>query len=148
MRNFMIVTFTVVLAAVMPGDAHAQISGLGLGLVVGEPTGVTARGKYGANNYQAHAAWSFRGQDALHVSLDYLRSSVTNGGFPFYFGLGARVKFQTDFGLAARVPVGVNHFLDTQPIELFAEAVPMFEVLPATDISFNAAVGARYYFGN
>ncbi len=45
MRRF-VLALLVAIAASAPTVAHAQVSGLGLGLIVGEPTGVTARGMH------------------------------------------------------------------------------------------------------
>jgi hypothetical protein len=155
MKRILFVLALVALGGLAPKQAAAQeINGLGLGIILGEPTGLTARFKSGANNFQTHVAWSFSNYAALQVSGDYLRGFTTGGGFPFYAGLGARVKLaesgndeDTDLRLSARVPVGINHFLDSQPIEFFGEAVPMLNIIPDLDFAFNLAIGGRWYFG-
>jgi hypothetical protein len=45
-----------------------------------------------------------------------------------------------------RVPVGVSYLFAHEPIDLFLEVVPIMDVTPATDLSVNASLGARYYF--
>jgi len=149
MRLFRVFLPAFTAALLLPLGASAQSSGTGLGLVVGEPTGITARFMKGGNNFQVHAAWSFSDEAALHLNGDYLRSGRldTNPMMPFYFGLGLRVKFADDALVGIRVPLGVNHFFDSQPIEVFAEVVPVVNVAPDTGFDFNGAVGLRYYFG-
>lgn len=143
---------TVVLAALaisavfLPDRAAAQT---GFGVIAGEPTGVTARFMRGGNNFQAHAAWSFSHEAALQVSADYLRSGSLNTDpmMPFYFGIGARVKLADDASLGVRVPLGVNHYFADHPFEVFAEVVPVVELIPDTGLAFNGGVGLRYYPG-
>ena len=138
----------VLLTVLAPAQAQAQASdnSFGIGAVLGEPTGVTARFMHGGNNFQAHAAWSLD-NDALHVSADYLRSGNIQAGsdIPFYFGLGAVLALANDVVLGARVPVGLNHFFSSQPLEIFAEIVPILTVAPSTDFALNGALGLRYY---
>lgn len=137
-------------ALLMPARASAQTGGTGIGLVLGEPTGLTARFMRGGNNFQVHAAWSFSNDAALQLNGDYLRSGTldTSPMMPFYFGLGARVKFSDDAQLGIRFPVGVNHFFAKTPLEVFAEVVPILNLLPDSDVNLNAAVGIRYYIGS
>ncbi len=130
-------------------QAAAQSGGTGIGVVIGEPTGVTIRFNRAANNFQAHAAWSFGNDGAFQISGDYLRSgNLSDPDFPpFYFGLGARVKFSDKSTVGIRVPVGMNYFFKNDPFELFGEVVPILRVIPNTGFYFGAAAGVRYYFG-
>ena len=130
-------------------QAAAQSGGTGIGAVIGEPTGVTVRFNRDANNFQVHAAWSFSNDGAFQISGDYLRSgNLSDPDFPpFYFGLGARVKFSSESTVGIRVPVGMNYFFKNDPFELFGEVVPILRVIPNTGFYFGAAAGVRYYFG-
>ena len=131
-----------------PAGAAAQ-GGFGLGGVIGEPTGVTARFMKAQNNFQVHAAWSFTNNDAFQISGDYLRSGDidTEPMIPFYYGVGAVVKFSDETVLGVRVPLGLNYFLKGEPVEIFGEAVPILRLIPKTDFNFGLAAGVRYYFG-
>lgn len=133
-------------AVLLPDGAAAQT---GFGVIAGEPTGVTARFMHGGNNFQAHAAWSFSHDAALQVSGDYLRSGTLNTDpmMPFYFGAGVRVKLADDASIGVRVPLGMNHFFAGYPLEVFAEVVPVVELVPDTGLVFNGGVGLRYYPG-
>ncbi len=66
---------------------------------------------------------------------------------PFYFGLGALVKFADESEVGVRAPLGLNYFFSENPFEIFGEVVPILMVLPGTEFEFNAAIGLRYYFG-
>lgn len=144
----LILAGTVLAAALTPLRASAQTGGTGLGIVLGEPTGVTARFMRGGNNFQVHGAWSFTDDAALQLSGDYLRSGKIDMEpmMPFYFGLGVLVKFASESEVGIRVPVGVNYFFKGDPFEVFGELVPVLLVVPKTKFDFNAAFGVRYYF--
>jgi hypothetical protein len=144
-----LLTILALAALLAPALGYAQSSGgTGIGVVLGEPTGVTARFMSGGNNFQVHAAWSFSGDAAVQLNGDYLRSGRldTDPMMPFYFGLGARVKFADDAVLGIRIPLGVSHFFKSDPFEVFAELVPILDLVPDTEFDFNGAVGIRYFF--
>jgi hypothetical protein len=131
-----------------PSQAQNLPEGFGLGIVLGEPTGLTARFWSGANNFQSHAAWSFTGNAAFQISGDYLRSGDIDSDpvIPFYFGAGLRAKFSDEFELGIRIPLGLNYVLQSEPIEFFGEMVPVMDIVPETHFDFQGALGVRYYF--
>lgn len=131
---------------------EAQVKGLGVGVILGEPTGVSL--KKWVNNKHAidgALAWSFGDNDAFHIHADYLfhnrRSlQVDRSTIPFYYGIGFRLKFEDESKFGVRFPLGVTLFIVEAPIDLFFEIVPILNLAPSTDLDFNAAIGARYYF--
>ncbi len=146
-------------AVVLAGAAAAGPAGFGLGVIVGEPTGLSAKAWLGGNvAVDAAAAWSFFGNSALHLHADVLYHNfslinVSAGELPLYYGVGGRIKFvetKTDngdkFKLGVRVPVGLEYLFPAAPVGIFLELVPLLDVIPGTDFGFNAAVGARFYF--
>lgn len=141
------------LAALAPA-ASADRGSTGLGIIVGEPTGISFKQWLdGRNAIDAAAAWSFADEGAAHLHLDYLWhffdriEDVESGSFPLYIGIGGRVKFDEDDALlGARIPLGVNFILDEAPFDFFLEVVPILDLAPDTDFRLNAALGARYYF--
>ena len=145
----LILVTTLLAAALIPDQVNAQ-GGTGLGVVLGEPTGVTARFMRGGNNFQAHAAWSFSGDGALQLNGDYLRSGKieTEPMMPFYFGLGVMVKFAKKSEMGLRFPIGLNHFFKSDPFEIFGEIVPIFRLVPDTSFKLGGGVGIRYYFNS
>ena len=124
----------------------------GLGIIVGEPTGISVKfWKTPHSGFDGAAAWSFRQKAALHLHADYLLHNFTilkstNGGLSLFYGIGARVKFQKETKLGIRIPVGINYRAPTSPLEFFLEFVPIMELIPATELVMNGGFGLRYYF--
>jgi len=141
-----------------------QREGFGIGVIVGEPTGLSL--KKWINDTQAidmGLAWSFSENDSLHLhadfllhTIDLLQDSAARGDLPVYVGIGGRLKLKEDnhgngrndhddlFGI--RMPVGISYLLEDAPVEFFGEIVPVFDVAPDSDFDLNAAIGARFYF--
>ena len=138
--------------------ATAQPKGLGLGVIIGEPTGISF--KKWVNKNQAvdgAVAWSFGDEDAFHLHLDYLFHNrrliqIDRNSIPFYYGIGGRVKFGEDAAggnettVSVRIPVGLTYEFEKTPIELFLEFVPMLDLIPSTEFRLAGGIGARYYF--
>jgi hypothetical protein len=144
--------FCVTALMIVAGGAAAQGT-FGIGVIVGEPTGVS--GKLWMTERTAidgAAAWSFSDEAALHLHADYLFHNfdlieVDQGRLPVYFGIGARVKFESDSRFGVRIPVGIAYLMEDAPIDFFFEVVPLLDLVPDTDFNFNAAIGARFFFG-
>jgi len=134
-------------------NVKAQESKFGLGVMLGAPTGFSA--KYWLNEDNAldfGLAYSFvENGNALSLHSDYLYHE--QHWFPqfdrldFYYGFGARIrsnKDQTSFGI--RGVVGLDLMLKTAPIDIFIEIAPVFKLIPGTALNLDCAIGARYYF--
>jgi hypothetical protein len=144
----------IVAVMIFAGSAAAQ-GNFGLGIILGEPTGVS--GKLWLSERSAidmAAAWSFGGHDdAFHLHADYLLHnfdliSVSKGRLPIHFGVGARVKFEDDSKLGVRVPVGLTYIFDGAPLDIFFEIAPILDLIPDTEFEANAAIGIRFFFGS
>lgn len=135
----------------------------GIGIIAGEPTGLSMKLWAWENSAIDFAfAWSFAGEDAIHIHSDYLFHNfsllkVPEGKLPFYYGIGVRVKLieekdnnknkdKNDTKIGARIPLGLAYIFANQPIDIFAEIVPIVDLVPDTDLGLNAAIGARYFF--
>ena len=148
-----LITLLIIGLVFLSSQTFAQQSGFGLGVIVGEPTGVC--GKYwldDANAIDGGVAWAFKDEGAVHVHGDYLFHkydvfSVDKGKLPLYYGIGGRIKFDEDdskFGV--RIPVGMNYIFANDPLDFFIEIVPILNLAPKTDLGFNAAIGIRFFF--
>lgn len=149
------------------GAAHAQNDTLGVGVILAEPTGLSAKLWLSeAEAIDAAVAWSFSDYSSFQFHMDYLfhRFDVfrdvdrTVGRPSLYFGLGGRLKLGEDRGrgrepddeddkLGVRVPAGVTYVFAQAPFDVFAEIVPILDLAPDTEVDLNAAVGGRFYFG-
>ncbi len=126
----------------------------GLGMILGEPTGVSF--KHWVSNktaIDAAMAWSFagRGED-LHIHADYLWHTPLKSSDPairrtnFYIGVGGRMRFENDVRFGARVPFGLVHFVKDAPLDIFVEIAPIMDLAPETEVSANGGIGLRYFF--
>ncbi len=144
-------TFAAALLAALAGPAQirgqAGDDGFAIGIVAGEPTGLTLRA---GDAIQVHAAWSFTGDAALMVNLDYLfyrRSFPDVPRLDWYVGVGARGKFSDKFRLGGRIPVGLRYLFQDAPMEVFGEVAPVLDVIPETELWVNGAIGVRFIVG-
>jgi hypothetical protein len=139
----------------------ASGQGLGVGIIAGNPTGISVKKwLHDGNAIDAAAAWSFDDHGAFQLHADYLWhhhissfSDCIEGRMPLYCGLGGRVGFKEgnrrhggENRAGVRFPLGVTYLLERAPVEIFAEVVPVFDVAPSTDLELDAAIGFRYYF--
>jgi hypothetical protein len=125
---------------------------IGLGVMVGEPTGFS--GAYTlspSNTVDGAFAYSFARQGDWQIHSDYLFTN--NRWFQDqptevapYFGGGLRLKFESSTRFGIRVPVGVNYQYDSQPIQFFGEIVPIVDLAPGLNLSLDASIGVRYFF--
>jgi hypothetical protein len=133
--------------------AQAQDEGFGLGVILGEPTGISWKAWSGSRTaVDGAVAWSFEKEAALHLHADLLWHNfgpvkADRGEFNLYYGIGGRVKFEDGSKLGVRVPLGLGYLFDTAPMDFFIEIVPILDLAPETDFSLNAALGVRYFFG-
>lgn len=144
--------FLVSLLALFSLGLFAQNEGLGLGLVFGEPTGLSAKLWTSEKTaLDAALAWSFYNGGWLHAQADFLIHNydlidVSEGALPVYYGIGAYVTFSSDLGLGARVPLGLAYHFEDAPVEIFLEIAPGLSLLPGIGFYMGGGLGARYYF--
>jgi len=133
---------------------------LGLGLIIGSPTGFS--GKYlmsRSSAIEVNAGWSFLSNPGVHVTGDYqhLFGGVVRDeyGNPLetvipYLGIGGRFRIRdnanngTDFYIGVRMGGGIEYLLGK--IGLFLELYPVVNIIPETDFDFEGGLGGRYYF--
>jgi hypothetical protein len=131
-----------------PGD-------IGVGIVLGEPTGVT--GKMWIDNdiaIDTAMAWSFEKKGYFHFHTDYLfhdpfkRLEVDKGKFLLYYGPGLRMKFSDvdKTRIALRAVGGLDYIFDGRPLDAFFEIAALIDVIPETEADLNVGIGIRYYF--
>jgi hypothetical protein len=166
-------------AGLAPSEASARggdLNGFSLGLVLGDPSGLTLRGGLDERNaIQAAIGFSPIPGGAVAVMVDwtydawdFLRNNRT-ASLLFYFGLGAKAEWFTGhywlyggrwnrgwtagdshFGLGLRGLVGLRLAFRNAPFDLFFEIAPVGVTLVVPDTGafydFDAAIGFRYRF--
>ncbi len=152
----------VILVGLISTCACAQDK-LGIGLILGEPTGFSM--KYWLDEEHAidgAAAWSFWDGDGFQLHGDFLWHNFdlldnpggVDGKLPVYFGVGARLKFRDDEGqhhdedetvFGIRAPAGISYLFDGKPFDLFAEIAPILDLAPDVELNVSLAVGMHFY---
>jgi hypothetical protein len=149
----------IILLAAVAGMSQAQTGRtggpLGIGIIFGEPTGVSLKYWTGRTiAFDAAAAWSFADGSSFQIHGDILFHSfdlfrVQEGRMALYYGFGARLKTKDNNGdarLSFRVPIGISYEFQRVPIELFVEIAPMLDLTPKTQGAIGGGIGFRYYF--
>ena len=139
------------------GEARAvEGRGFGLGLFLGEPTGLTLKGFLADNHALAgYLSWDFT-DDAFTAAVDYqfhgdawFRNRVVAlGGF---IGLGGKIgvhenKRHDNPIVGVRVPLGLWFQFKKLPLELTLEIVPGVGLAPSTRADVDGGLGLRFYF--
>jgi len=145
---------------ILTGNVFAEGGSFGLGVIVGEPTGISAKKWTGNSNaLDFAAAWSLD-SETFHFHMDYLVHNfsliqVDKGRLPLYYGIGGRIRLAEDNAndnsnnddfIGIRIPVGLEYLFADAPLDIFLEIVPILDLVPETDFDFNAAIGVRYFF--
>ena len=136
--------------------SFAQSSGTGLGIMLGEPTGVNLKSWISQSSaFDVGLAWSFTHEGSMHIHADYLyhNYNLINSNIPFYVGIGGRIKLhnsedksESDARIGVRVPIGLDFFVRDIPIDIFVEIAPIVDLSPSTEATVNGGVGFRYFF--
>ena len=130
----------------------AQDKNFGVGIILGEPSGICGKLWLGSSNaLDMAAAWSFKGNDHLLLQADYVWHSfnlisVSSGKLPIYFGIGGRVLLADDPLIGVRVPIGLDYLFSNAPVDIFIEIVPILDLAPATEFDLGGGIGVRYWF--
>ena len=152
------------LMMIMAKPISAQDHGFGMGIILGEPTGLSAKLWTSRDNALDFALGLGLGGDRIkykgnydntgrvHFHMDYLwhafNAISSTERFPLYYGIGGR--FNTgggyDGSLGVRGVFGIAWFPHSTPIDVFFELVPVFQVTPLTGLGFDAGLGIRYFF--
>lgn len=137
----------------------------GIGIVFGEPYGLTVNHWLSGNNsISAYIGGSYFGSPRLGADyllhFDVFKSKnfklFTGPGATVGFGKGKGVYFKEDhkkfysrsgseFGLGVRWNVGVNYIFSSYPIEIYYELAPMLGIIPDFGMAFDSALGVRFY---
>lgn len=128
----------------------AETTRFGLGIVIGEPTGLSAQYDLGRNHaFNSGLAWSFQKQASIHLHLDYILKNhyiINHDNMPVYYGIGGRVNLARKGKTGLRIPLGVEYSYTDYDLVFFTEIVPMMDLIPKTSFALSAGLGVRYYF--
>lgn len=158
MRHILILTLLL-----LAGPASARF---GLGVMVGEPTGLNAKLGLADNRaLDAGLAWSLQDNKDMHLHVDYLfhnntalKGSGVKGKLALYYGIGGRLQLRDDNNrndrdddddddrIGVRIPLGISWAPPQTPIDLFFELAPIVDLVPDTGMDINGGLGIRFWF--
>ncbi len=137
----------------------AQNRPLGIGLIVGEPTGLSVKlWTSSVTAFDMGLGWSVRNQNndeketKIHVHIDYIRHAFdalnTTETLPLYYGFGGRFigGSEDDGSLALRGVLGLAWLPHQTNLDLFVEIAPSLQIVPSSSFLIDAAIGCRYFF--
>lgn len=147
--------FSIAIIVLASLSTWAAGENLGLGVIIGDPTGVSLKYKLANENFLDGAlAWSSLG---IHLHSDYLWQrdnyfAINAQNFDLYYGIGGRIisidsgsnKNKTSFG--PRAPVGMNYKLKGSHLQFFAELSLNLNLAPNSDVDFDGGIGMRFHF--
>jgi len=141
-----LIQILVITIVISLSTTYAQKS-FGLGIILGEPTGLSAKLYTGSNNaFDFAVAWSFKGSGNLLLQADYVWHSSLARELALYYGIGGTITFADDPNVGVRVPVGLDYVFTSAPIDIFVELVPVLNLIPSTNFELNGGVGIRFWF--
>ncbi len=156
MKSFLIIS--ILLLTTSSFSKSVQISGFGLGAMIGDPTALSFKGHLGESKYfDAALAFNTGPADAIYLHGDYLiekqdHFQIDNESLNLYYGIGARLyvadtkKNDDEVHFGPRVPVGVAYNLKDPSVEFFGEISAIVNIIPETDVDIDLGIGARYWF--
>ena len=142
----------VLLAVLWSGSARAETGNFGLGLILGQPTGLT--GAYGLSDHTAIdgalGLAIFDNRDFyVHVEFLYFLPTLVNAGdfdLSAYLGIGGWIVAHDNAAFGARAPFGLSLDFTSVPLQIFLEASVLLALHPDVDGDVRGALGFRYYF--
>jgi hypothetical protein len=153
--------------------APAASNDFGIGFVLGNPSGLSAKIPAGSINafhlilaYNQNRGWGNRGWDddncgpgpgndncdgRLYLGGDYVWYNynaihVSKGRLPFYYGPGIWTSVANDAGVGIRFALGLEYQFANAPFDIFLEIAPGIRVIPNTNGYVSSGLGGRFYF--
>jgi hypothetical protein len=146
-------------------SSHAQDRKFGLGLIIGEPTGLSAKlWTSPTTAFDFGLGWSlggdriskydgsYDGGSRVHFHMDYLWHAFdaisSAERFPLYYGIGGRINTGAGYNSSAAVRgvIGIAWLPRETSIDVFLEVVPSLQLTSSTGFAIDAGLGARYFF--
>ena len=161
MKIFMSTILLISLAIILSAEGASAAPKIGLGFILGDPSGLTGKAFLGDND-AVDLGIGPSARDGFYFYGDYLRhfnNVFPVSGLALYFGAGAGLHNhdRDDNGrndddddeensLEARLPIGIEYTVRAVPLGIFLELVPALEVIPDFDFHLRGGLGVRYYF--
>jgi hypothetical protein len=148
MRRLVAIALLAILAC---ASLYAQDRGVGVGIMIGSPTGLNGKlWMTQKNAVDLGLAWDFTDDGYFHIHGDYLwhfpNVFQSNQRLVLYTGIGARFGFSEKTRVGVRIPFGIEWWPRNTPLDVFLELVPVLDLAPKSKFAFNGGVGVRFFF--
>ena len=124
---------------------------VGLGFVLGEPSGVLGQFFMTRNSLlDITLAWSLGNDVGLLAAVDYqIYNNIADEPpeWSWYYGGGGYIAFPEDEDgvLGVRVPIGIAYSFPRSIVDLWAEIDPGLQLLPDTDAALMGGIGITFW---
>ncbi|MEA3311662.1 MAG: hypothetical protein U9Q76_05535 [candidate division WOR-3 bacterium] len=153
-RTLMISGLLLIALAGAAQAGRSSHGDVGIGLQLGEPTGITAKFWLDRTSaIDATVGWNLI-SDRFTLQAGYLYHfplDVPTGSLAAYVGAGGLIGAKGDghpedgdIFLAGRIPLGLEYIYS--PVSFYAELDPLVTLLPKTGFDFGGGIGFRFYF--
>ncbi len=164
MKKYFMLGLIIAVTVIMTKPANAQDHGFGIGLIFGEPTGLSAKlwtskdnaFDFGLGLSVGGDRISYKGHydngTRIHFHMDYLWHAFnainSSERFPLYYGIGGRINSGGgyDASIGVRGVFGIAWFPHSTPIDIFVELVPVLQLTSSMGLGIDAGLGIRYFF--
>lgn len=151
-RGLVAVVFALAFAtAVRPADAQRGGGDVGLGLQIGDPSGITLQFyNPGFLSWDFLAAWDIDDFFFLNVHGLYHRRIGQRHDVHLFYGPGAFVGVHDrgprddDVVLGISGTIGIGAMIER--FQVYGSVTPRLSVIPGTDGDVGAGIGVRYFF--
>lgn len=138
--------------------SFAKAEDFALGIILGDPTGLSAKMKLNeSHSLDGALAYSSGRHSGIQLHGDYLwdraRSwATTQGPLNMYYGLGGRLisykdsKDKSQISVGPRGSLGLNFDFFNPNIEVFGELAAILEIAPSIEADLDLGIGARIRF--
>ncbi|MDD3823900.1 MAG: hypothetical protein PHN93_09165 [Sphaerochaetaceae bacterium] len=151
-KVFLVLALVLIIALPVSAAGYMKTNGVGAGITLGYPTGLTVR--YGMDDFRllGNLTWDFGSGFSLDVGALYDITDVKLGDFPIYINGGALAGvglYSNDFLLSVNGIVGASYYLEDYPVEIFLNLAPGANIIKpagASIFSFKGGLGGVWYF--
>ncbi|MCG8320890.1 MAG: hypothetical protein MI921_15415 [Cytophagales bacterium] len=135
----------------------AQDKEWGLGLRIGNPTGITAKKYLGTGNALEVALGTNFNNGGFELLAHYLFHFPVSGapGLDWYYGFGGQLQshdrgdrdWDNDMELGADGVIGLEYIFADAPVAIFLDGMLFLEIIDDPfDFDLDASIGVRYVF--
>lgn len=147
-KVLLVIALVLIIALPLSAANYSKTNGVGVGVTLGYPTGLTMR--YGMDDFRilGNLTWNFGSGFYMDAGALYDITQVDLGDFPIYINGGAMLGLgiNSGFQLSVNGIIGASYYLEEYPVEFFLNLAPGWTLIGNTGFSFKGGLGGLWYF--